>query len=463
LDASGTSVGLSWDEAGDSEVGHVTLGAGRVVYQYEQRINAAIRDGTFFENKTLLAALAHAAKNKSSIHFVGLLAERNAHASLEHLRALLASAARRDILARLDLFADGKDSRPRSLQKLLGEVPAENLASLMGRGYGMDRGRNWRMTERAFTALTDPSFPLAANLSQALTNYFEENLSEEFLPPFRLSPHPISEGDAVLFFNFRPDGMRQLAESFADPAFSRFPARRPANLFLCSLVPYEKLSLPALFGQEPLRGTLGEAISQKEASQLRVAESIKSAHITYFFNGYREAPYPGELRVIIPSAPSLRDEKKPELSAPRITERILEALPSGGFDFILANYANADVMAHTGNFSATAEAMRIVDKEMEKVAHAAEACGALLIITADHGNAERMVSPLSGQLETQHDANPVPAYFIYPPLAGKKFYNARMLLKETAGTLADIAPTICAHLELPKPPEMTGKNLLSYL
>jgi 2,3-bisphosphoglycerate-independent phosphoglycerate mutase len=468
LDASGTGVGLSFDETGGSEVGHLTLGAGRIIYQNEPRINFAIRDKSFFFNKVLLGAFEHAKKYSSSVHLIGLLTKNNTHASLDHLKNLIEMARRENVPSlKLDLFTDGKDSPPGSVRELLAEIPPEYIASLTGRSYAMDRNKKWAMTERCYVALVDPAFPVTTDIeaSARIEKTLRDSFSEEFLPPLRFTPNAaIAENDAVIFFNFRADGMRQLAEAFASPEFSAFPAIRPKNLFIASLIQYEKnLPIAVAFPEEVVTNTLGEAISRHGMSQLRLTESYRAAHITYFFNGYREAPFNGELRVIIPSLPIPHPEEKPEMMAFAITDRLLSSIQGQGFDFILVNYANADTIAHTGNFAAGVQAALILDDQMAKISQAAKAAGALLIITSDHGNLERMINPMDGMPETQHDPSPVPVYFIHPTLKGRKFYNVHNLRQETSGTLADVAPTILEFLGVPVPPEMTGKNLLGFL
>jgi 2,3-bisphosphoglycerate-independent phosphoglycerate mutase len=488
LDASGPAVGLSYDEVGGSEVGHLTLGSGRIIYQNEPRINFAIQDGSFFTNEALLGAFRHAKKFGSSVHLIGLLTKNNTHASLYHLNALLemakmqgasdesppesqggtptiSQANNSGTRVKLDLFTDGKDSPPGSIRGLLPEIPRENISSLIGRCYAMDRNKKWAMTERAYAALTAPGVRISKDMDFAITKTLEQYSSEEFLPPIRLMEDgEVRENDAIIFFNFRADGMRQLAEAFALPGFSEFASIRPGNLYIASLIQYEKkLPIAVAFPEHIILNTLGETISRRGLSQLRLTESYRTAHVTYYFNGYREVPFDSELRVIVPSLPIPHPEEKPEMMASAITDRLLSSMRGQAFDFILVNYANADVIAHTGNFAAGVKAARVLDEQIAKIAEVALTTGTLLIITSDHGNLERMINPMDGSPETQHDSSPVPIYFIHPTLKGRKFYNVLNLSRETIGTLADVAPTILEFLQIPAPPEMTGKNILGFL
>ncbi len=463
IQASGISVGLPWGEVGSSEVGHMTIGAGRVVYQYYPRITLSIRDGSFFKNPALKSAFEHARKNNSGINFVGLLTKANVHASLEHMQALLKMAEQEKVEnVKLHLFADGKDSPPRTLEKLLEKIPKEKLATLTGRYYGMDRSQNWEVTRRAYECMTGTQEGVTNDLAKSIKDNYSRNPSEEFLPPLRVaSDKSIQENDAVIFFNFREDSIRQIAESFIIKDFDKFPVKNFVNLFVTIMTRYEeKFPVPVAFPPSTINNCLGKVLSDAGKIQLRLAESYKYAHVTYFFNGYREPAFQNEYRVVIPSISAPRPDEHPEMMALSITERVIEALNDDSFDFILINYANADTMGHTGNLEAGLKAVAIINDEIGKLIKAAESRNATLIITSDHGNIEEMLNPMTAQIETQHDPNPVPFYLMAPEFKNRKFANWKNLSSEVTGVLSDIAPTILELMGIPKPPEMNGESLL---
>ncbi|MBI2623022.1 MAG: 2,3-bisphosphoglycerate-independent phosphoglycerate mutase [Candidatus Liptonbacteria bacterium] len=461
LQASGIAVGLPWGEVGNSEVGHLTLGAGKTLFQYYPKITLAIRDKTFFSNETLKSACAHAREHNSTLHLAGLLTSANVHASVSHVKALLALAEQEKVpRVRLHVWADGKDGPPKMLGKLLAELPKENLATLVGRYYAMDRNKNWQLTKAVYdlmagvgTAATDPAPTIEAT--------YAKGLSEEYLPPLLLDKEGIIKAnDALVFWNFREDSVRQIAEAFAKPDFAAFPRRELPNLFVATMTPYEQsLPVPAAFAPDLVREPLGKVLSAQGINQLRVAETYKYAHVTYFFNGYEEQPSKGEYRVVVPSLSTAKPEEHPEMQATAITDRIIEALSNNSFRFILANYANPDTMAHTANYDASLEAVRVIDREIARLVQALPESG-ILLITSDHGNIEQVLNPTTGLMESQHDPSPVPFYLVGNEFRGKKFANAATLATETMGTLADVAPTILELFGIPQPEEMTGRSLL---
>lgn len=466
LQASGIAVGLPWGEIGNSEVGHMTIGAGRVVYQNYPRITLSIRDGSFFKNEALKSAFDHAKKNNSGINFIGLLTKANVHASLEHLQALLKMADEEKIEnVKLHLFADGKDSPPHLLEKLLDEIPKEKLATVSGRYYAMDRNQNWDATARVYNCLTGIQTDVIDNLNETIKENYFRNKSEEFLPPISVSADKyIRENDAVIFFNFREDSIRQLAESFIIKGFDKFPVKNFENLFITTMTRYEeKFDVPVAFPPDTVENSLGKVLSDAGKTQLRLAETYKYAHVTYFFNGYREPPFKNEYRVLIPSLSVPRVEEHPEMMAPPITDRAIEAITNGSFDFILINYANPDTMGHTGNFEAGMKAAEIINEEIGKIMKAGLAQNAIVIITSDHGNLEEMLNPITGVLETQHDSNPVPFYLVAPEFKNRKFINWDNFSGETTGVLSDVAPTILELMGIAKPSEMNGESLLQSL
>jgi len=500
LQASGIAVGLPWGEVGNSEVGHLTLGAGKTLYQYYPKITIAIQDKSFFENEALKKACAHARENGGTLHLAGLLTKANVHAALEHVRALLALAEKEKVPVKLHVWADGKDGPPKTLAKLLAELPREKLATLTGRYYAMDRNQNWQLTKAAYDLMTagppasassPPGMPSAepwrtgagdppdslrdskragwrAGAGTPATDplptieaTYAKGLSEEYLPPTRLDPEGnIKSNDALILWNFREDSVRQIAEAFAKPGFAAFPLRELKNLFVVTMTPYGKsIPAPAAFLPDVVRLPLGKVLSDAGKNQLRVAEKYKYAHVTYFFNGYEEQPFKGEYRVVVPSLSTSKPEEHPEMQAAAITDRVIEALSNHSFDFILANYANPDTMAHTANYNASLAAVRVIDAELARLVKALPE-SSTLIITSDHGNIEQVLNPTTGLMESQHDPSPVPFYLVSTQFRGKKFANASSLATETMGSLADVAPTILELFGIPQPEEMTGRSLL---
>ncbi len=465
LQASGISVGLPWGETGNSEVGHLTLGAGKVIYQYYPKITMSVRDGTFFDNPVLKEAFAHAKKNGAAVNLAGLLTKANTHASLEHLSALLDMAEKEGAeKVNLHLFADGKDSPPRSLVELLAKIPMDKLATLTGRYYAMDRNQNWELAQKAYENMTGAGGALAKDLRSAIDSTYARGYSEEYLPPLKLREAPVSDGDSLIFFNFREDSIRELAEAFALPGFDKFPVKEFSDLHIAAFTQYESaLKAAVAFPADTVGLPLAAVLSTVDKVQLRLAETYKYAHVTYFFNGHREAPYRNEYRVLVPSLNLVKPEEHPELMASAITDRLVEAIQNGGFDFILVNYSNPDTMGHTGNYDACLEAVRVIDREIGRVLKAAESTGTVLLITSDHGNIEEVLDPMTGETETQHDSNPVPLYLVAPEFKGRRFPESGNLRLETTGMLSDVAPTVLDLMGLPQPPDMTGESLLRSL
>jgi 2,3-bisphosphoglycerate-independent phosphoglycerate mutase len=466
LQASGISVGLPWGEVGNSEVGHLTLGAGKVLYQYYPRITMSIEDGTFFQNPALKNAFAHARDNNSAVNLVGLLSKGNVHSSLDHLQALIKMARDEQVTKiNLHLFADAKDSPPHTLEIFLKEVPQEYLASLIGRYYAMDRNENWRLTETAYQTFVGQVGQVVTDPDPIIKATYAQSKTEEYLPPIRFSDDKnIKDGDSVIFFNYREDSMRQIAASFILPTFDKFPVTHFQNLYIATMSHYDdSFNVPVVCAAEKVEMPLGRVFSDRGMSQLRLAETYKYAHVTYFFNGLREPPFPGEYRILIPSDSGLHPEERPEMMAKAISDRLIEAIQSKTFDFILVNYANGDAIAHTADYNASLEAVRVIDREIARVLTVAIHPDVLLVITADHGNLEEMISPVTGLPESQHDPSPVPFYLIAEQYKGKKFMNEDTLEIETLGALCDVAPTILEAMGIEKPVEMTGKSLLEGL
>lgn len=467
LHASGISVGLPWGEVGNSEVGHLTIGAGKILYQYFPRIVLAIRDGSFFKNQALVDAFLHAKKNGSAVNFVGLLSKGNVHASVEHLLGLIQMAKEQNVDYKLHLFSDGKDSPPSSVKNFLKEIPQEKISTFTGRYYGMDREENWQLTQKAYQTLTGDGGQLVHtpdDLMAAIITNEKRGNNEEFLPPLTFGKEKaIQDGESVIFFNYREDSIRQIAESFILESFDKFPRKEFKDLWIATMTQYEeRFRIPVAFPPEVVEKPLGLVLAENQKTQLRVAETYKYAHITYFFNSYRENPFENEYRVLIPSLNMPHIDKYPQMMAAAITDRLINGIENQSFDFILANYANPDTIAHTGNYEAAIEAAKIVDIELGRLMKTAANTSALLIITSDHGNLEEVINPFTSLPETQHDPNPVPFYLIGSEYKGRKFINDQNL-SQPIGTLGDIAPTILELMGIPKPQEMTGQNLLRHL
>ncbi len=470
LQASGISVGLPWEEEGNSEVGHLTIGAGMVLYQHFPRISLAIEDGSFFKNENIAKVFSHARKFHSSVHLVGLIGSGNVHSAYDHLRAFVQFGAKEkcDKLF-LHLFTDGRDSAPRAalplldnLQKALHETGCGVIASVSGRYYGMDRDKHWDRTEKAYRMLTEGGESVQSYEKLIRTDY-EKGLSDEYVEPTQIGEaHIIQSNDAVLFFNFREDRMRQIVSSFISPSFSYFPRQNLDNVHVATMTEYDAtFSAPVLFPTPKVEASLSQAISLAGKTQLHIAETEKYAHVTYFFNGLREEPYENEFRVLIPSRVVSRHEEYPDMMAPVITDRVLSAIGEGAYDFVLVNYANPDIIAHSGNYQATVRAVRTVDEQLQRLYGAVLEGGHTLVVTSDHGNAEVVLDTKTGQPETKHNASPVPFY-----LVAQRFRKSTPIKPSTlpvVGFLSDVAPTILELMEIPKPESMTGTSLLTEL
>lgn len=477
LQASGMSVGLPWSTPGNSEVGHMTIGTGRIIYQNLPRITLSIDDNSFYKNPAFLAAAENAKTHNSAFHLMGLLSTGSVHSHKEHLHALLRFAKQQGLQkVFVHVFTDGRDSSPLSgiqevekLQRFLQELGVGKIASVSGRHYAMDRNHNWDRIQEAYTCLTVGSPSTQSDPEQLLANSYQEGFTDEFVVPTNI----VNEGeekalirahDSVIFFNFREDRARELTEAFTDPEFTGF--ERPL-LPLCfvTIVEYEQGKAPLVaFPPVNAKNTLGEILSQNNKKQIRIAETEKYAHVTYFFDGGAEDAFPGESRKLIPSQIVTHFDEAPEMSAPQVTDAVLHAIESDQYDFILVNYANADMVGHTGNEEATIKAIEAIDKSLEKLIPAVLKKNGILLITADHGNAEEMLHAISNEADTEHSLNPVPLWLVTSSNHREKSGDEMMREQaEVNGLLSDIAPTILELLHLPKPPEMTGSSLLSLL
>ncbi len=461
LEASGAAVGLPPGQMGNSEVGHLNLGAGFRVVQDLPRISDAIADGTFFDNAALRGAVAHALHRGSRLHLLALVGPGGVHATDEHIRAA-ASLAARDGLppdrVLLHAFTDGRDTPPRSaaelLPALLADLPA-TPATVIGRYYAMDRDLRWERTAAAWEAIVHGRGRHAEGAADAVTEAHARGEGDEFIPPTVIGDYAgVRDGDALVHLNFRADRARQLAAALALDAFSSFErGDRPTDLYLATLTEYQpRAELPVEVAFPPLViDSLAAHLSRLGMRQLHVAETEKYAHVTYFFNGGVEAPLPGEERVMVPSRRDVPTyDLAPEMSAVPITDRVVEAIGGGGWDFIIVNYANPDMVGHTGVWDAAVRAIEVIDACLARLVEAVLASGGAMLITADHGNVEQM-RDAAGDPRTSHTTAPVPLVLI---AEGWKESRLR------GGSLADVAPTLCALLGIPPTPSMTGQNLI---
>jgi 2,3-bisphosphoglycerate-independent phosphoglycerate mutase len=462
LEASGEAVGLPAGLMGNSEVGHLNLGAGRMVPQDLLRVDLTIRDGTFFENPALVGAAEHAKKTSgATLHLLGLVSDGGVHSHERHLEALLELARRRGVpRVAVHVFTDGRDTPPRSaanyverLEKALA-ASGGRIATVSGRYYAMDRDGRWDRVARAYEALVGGRGLAAGSADEAIAAAYARGESDEFIPPTIIArpegPVRIRDGDAAVFFNFRADRARQLTRALTDSSFSDFPRAETPRVHLVCFTEYkEEFRLPVAFPPVRLEHILAEVWAEHGIANLRLAETEKYAHVTYFFNGGVEAPYPGEERLLVPSWRGSTYDLHPEMSAVEITDRLVEALARPDIGAFVVNYANADMVGHTGKLPETIRAVETLDACFGRVERAARDRGAVFLMTADHGNAEKMIDEETGQPHTAHTTNPVPLILVLGPDVGRL----------ARGTLADVAPTILRLQGLPAPGEMTGRDL----
>ncbi|WKZ27216.1 MAG: 2,3-bisphosphoglycerate-independent phosphoglycerate mutase [Candidatus Paceibacterota bacterium] len=472
LQASGKSVGLDWGELGNSEVGHLSLGAGRIVLQYSARIARAIETKTFFANETLERATAHLQKTSGSLHLIGLLTSGTVHASFPLLIALIDYAKQKNITKLyLHLFGDGKDSGLKEAPELLAKVRkhiAESgvgvIATFVGRNFSMDRDNNWDLTAQAYALFTQGTGEKITDLEATLQSYYAKGTNDNAIPPLVLDEKGIvKDGDAIVLFNFREDSIRQLGQMFAQEPFDRVPVKRPQNTFCALMTPYfDQEGLPVVFPAPSIKNNLAEFLSSQGLRQLHVAETQKYAHVTYFFNGLNNTPFPGEDDVLIESHKKAKEH--PEMRAKEIADTVVEALQTDEYDFIVLNFANADILAHAGDLEGATKGAKLIDESIGRIRDAVLARNGIMIITSDHGNAESLVYKSTGDIETKHNANPVPFYLIAQEYAGQRTIDHLSETKgDSMGVLGDVAPTIVALMGLQKPPEMSGDSLLPRL
>ncbi|MCX7622454.1 MAG: 2,3-bisphosphoglycerate-independent phosphoglycerate mutase [Thermomicrobium sp.] len=467
----GLDVGLPDDQMGNSEVGHLNLGAGRIVYQLITRIDLAIEDGSFFRNEAFLRAIERARQPGRTLHLMGLIGDGGVHSHQRHLHALLELAARSGVpRVAVHAFTDGRDTAPTSaiehMRQLLATMERLRtgfVATVSGRYYAMDRDKRWERTKLAYDALVCGHGRTARSPLEAIERSYAENVTDEFIVPTVIVDTegqplaPIRDGDALIFFNFRADRARQLTLALTDPDFSAFErCAWPRELLMVTMAEYEP-HFPVLvaFSPDIVRTPLARVLSEAGLRQFHTAETEKYAHVTYFFNGGREEPFPGEDRVLVPSPKVPTYDLKPEMSAPEVTDVAVEAILSGKYAFVLVNYANPDMVGHTGVFAAAVKAVECVDACLGRIEGAVRALDGYLVVTADHGNADEMLIPGTDEVWTAHTKNPVPFVLVAPESS-----RFRHVALRQGGRLADVAPTILELMGLPQPDEMTGRSLV---
>jgi 2,3-bisphosphoglycerate-independent phosphoglycerate mutase len=465
LEASGEAVGLPQGQMGNSEVGHTNIGAGRVVYQELTRVSKSIREGEFFKNETFLNAIRHCLDKGTALHLYGLVSDGGVHSHINHLMALLELCADQGLKkVYVHAFLDGRDVIPGSatqyihdLQAKMQELGVGALATVQGRYYAMDRDKRWERTEKAYRAMVYGDGPTYTDPAKALEDSYSKSVTDEFVMPTVITHEDgtpvglIQDNDGIIMFNFRPDRAIQISQVFTNEDFRGFDRgdKFPKDLYYVTLTKFSE-SVGGYVAYKPtnLDNTLGEVLTQNGLKQLRIAETEKFPHVTYFFSGGREAEFEGEERILIPSPKVATYDLQPEMSAYELTDALLKKLDEGYLDFIVLNFANPDMVGHTGSLEATIKAIETVDECLGRVVDKIISMGGVALITADHGNADMMIMP-SGEPCTTHTTNPVPLIVT----------NEGVDLRD-GGVLADLAPTILKFLEVQQPTEMTGQPLL---
>jgi 2,3-bisphosphoglycerate-independent phosphoglycerate mutase len=462
--ASGEAVGLPANVKGNSEVGHLSIGAGSLVNQNLPRIDKAIERGYLDSNVTLNKAIEHAEKNKSNIHLMGCLSDGAVHAHINHFSKIVDYIAKKNFSNHVYIhaFTDGRDTPPNSaklyidaLEMHCKDVGLGTIASICGRYFAMDRNRQWDRTEKTFKLLTEGSGTKYSSYQQAISSNYETGFTDEFIQPSLISTgeNPlVKDNDAIIFMNFRADRAIQLSEAFLNPQFNKFKRKGIKNFFFASMMEYKK-DFPSnvIFPKQYIHIPLGKIVSTHGLRQLRIAESEKFPHVTYFFNGGMNFTYKGEDRIKIESPKVATYDLKPEMNAEKVTKTLLGRIQANMYDFILLNFANPDMVGHTGDMDATIKAVSTVDYYTNSLVKAFVANGGTVIITADHGNAEELLNTETGKVDTEHSINPVPLIIVDPSLPKHQL---------PYGALKDIAPTVLHIMGIPQPSEMTGRSLL---
>lgn len=463
LNCSGEAVGLPDGQMGNSEVGHLNIGSGRIIYQELTRISKAIREGDFFENPVLQQVMKQTRRNKGALHLMGLVSDGGVHSHMTHLFALIDMAKQQGLTeVYIHAFLDGRDVPPASagrfladLEQYIVKVGLGFIATISGRYYAMDRDKRWERTQAAYDAIVNRQGYQAQSVEEALQAANDRGETDEFVKPTLIACPTcgVKENDGVLFFNFRPDRARQLTESFIQTDFAGFTrAKGFIPVEAASMTQYDsKFGIPVAYMPQEIKQTLGQVFSEQGLTQLRIAETEKYAHVTYFFNGGEEVPYVGEERILVPSPKVATYDLKPSMSALEVTDKVVAAIGSGKFDLVIINYANGDMVGHTGIMAAAVEAVGIVDDCVGRLVDAMRDRGGVTLITADHGNAEFMFDQVNQVPFTAHTTNVVPLIMV-----SEQYRDAQL----KTGSLCDIAPTILELVQLPQPAVMTGTSLI---
>jgi len=478
IQASGEAVGLTWGEPGNSEVGHLSMGSGRIIWQNLPRINQMLSDGSFYTNQAFLQAMEHVKKNNSTLHLVGLVSNGSVHSSQDHLYALLEIAAKQRIKdVAIHVFLDGRDTPQDSGQGFISELVQRikdlgigRIATLSGRFWAMDRDNHWERIEQSYLAMTkglaEQEFkdPLEAISSSYQQGIYDEEFKPVVIVDEKKQPvGKIKDNDAVIFFNFRSDRARELTRSFVADNFISFRRGKINNLFFVTMTEYEKdLPVTIAFPPEKISDSLGKIISDHGLKQMHIAETEKYAHVTFFFNGGIEKPFSGEDRILIPSPRVSSYNQKPEMSAPEVAHQVLWGIGNGQYHFIVVNFANPDMLGHTGDIQAAVKGLETLDELVGEIIDLALKENWACIITADHGNVEEMVNLRTGEMNKEHTTNPVPFIVVDKRLENKNPLPTMPDLSTltSSGILADVAPTVLKIMGLPKSPEMTGTSLI---
>ena len=465
ISTSGMAVGLPDGQMGNSEVGHMNLGAGRIVYQDFTRISKAIEDGDFFENPVIVDSLKAAASANKTVHILGLLSPGGVHSHEEHIFASIKMAHQYGVKNLcVHAFLDGRDTPPRSakpsierLQAVVAEYPGYQIASVSGRYYGMDRDNRWDRVERAYDLIIDGNGDYQFDSAvEALEAAYARDENDEFVQPSTIltdaQSAKINDGDQIIFMNFRADRAREITRAIGEPGFSSFERKRTPKIggFVMLTRYSADIDLPCAYPPAELQQILGEYLAESGKTQLRISETEKYAHVTFFFNGGQEQPFPGEERILIPSPDVATYDLQPQMSAEELTDKLVDAISGGQFDVIICNYPNGDMVGHTGNMNAAKIAVETVDHCLSRIQKATLEAGGEALITADHGNIEQMFDPITGQPHTAHTTGPVPLVYIG---------DQPRQFSDQPGRLSDIAPTLLNMLDMPQPDEMTGRSL----
>lgn len=481
LQASGPAVGLPWGEMGNSEVGHLNLGAGRIVGQDLSRITLAIEDRSFFKNQAFLSAIEHVKKHKSNLHFMGLISPGGVHSYDEHLYALLGLVAEHKLSdVYIHMFTDGRDTPPQialdTLEKLMKKIAHLNLgkiATVTGRFYAMDRAEHWNLTEQTYKTMVFGEGKKTGSAQQAISDNYGQHIFDEMIPPTVIiqdsgKPAVISDNDAIINFNFRPDRALQITRAFTESGFNKFPTKQLQNLFFVTMTEYSRdLNLKVAFPPQEITNSFAEIISKQGLRQFHIAESEKYAHVSVFFNGGIIHPFPGEEREIVTSPISNYQNYQdvPEMSARQVTDVLVSQFQKN-YSFFLVNFANPDMVGHTGNISASILAIKTIDECLKKISEACLTANICLIITADHGNIEELLDIRSGGIDKEHSTNPVPFILVSKEFKRKHPKDGGVLSLAgivPIGVLSDVAPSMIELMGISTPPQMTGISLIPQL